>query len=36
MWEKREKEWEAERMARRKLIEEVIAIQKRQVLSLNK
>ena len=32
MWEKRELEWEAERLARKKLIEEVIAIQKKQVI----
>ena len=31
MWEKRELEWEAERLARKKLIEEVIGIQKKQV-----
>ena len=31
MWEKRELEWEAERLARKNLIEEVIAIQKKQV-----
>ena len=30
MWEKREQEWEAERLARKKLIEEVIAIQEKQ------
>lgn len=31
MWETRELEWEAERLARKKLIEEVIAIQEKQV-----
>lgn len=32
MWEKREQEWEAERLARKKLISEVIAIQEKQVI----
>lgn len=31
MWEKRESEWEVERVARKKLMEGVIAIQKKQV-----
>lgn len=31
MWDKREKEWEMERQARRKLMEDVIATQQRQV-----
>jgi len=35
MWEKREKEWDVERMARQKLMEEVITTQKRQVNKLS-
>ena len=31
MWNKREAEWEAERLSRKKLMEEVIIIQKRQL-----
>ncbi len=31
MWDKREAEWEAERLARRKLMDEVISTQKKQI-----
>ena len=31
VWEKMEKEWEFERLARKQLIEEVVSCQKRQV-----
>ncbi|XP_057378918.1 trichoplein keratin filament-binding protein-like [Daphnia carinata] len=31
LWEKRESEWEAERLARKKLMEDVITIQKKQI-----
>ena len=35
MWEKREREWEAERLARKKLMDEVIAVQEKQVSHQN-
>lgn len=35
MWEKREQDWENERLARKKLLEEVISVQKIQARRLS-
>ena len=35
MWEKMEREWEFERMARKRLIDEVVSCQRKQVNCLN-